>query len=78
LVEPVEVKRRFAAIFAADVEGYSRLMGADEVAALAALTAHREILDGLIGTHGGRTIWAAWLQQRLNENSADKAENFQK
>jgi len=48
------VKRRLAAIFAADVEGYSRLMGADEVATLAALTERREILDGLIGTHGGR------------------------
>ena len=48
------MKRRLAAIFAADVEGYSRLMGADEVATLDALTARREILDGLIATHGGR------------------------
>jgi TolB-like protein len=54
LAEPIETKRRLAAIFAADVEGYSRLMGADEVATLDALTARREILDGLIGTHGGR------------------------
>jgi len=54
LANPIEVKRRLAAIFAADVEGYSRLMGADEVATLAALTERREILDGLIGTHGGR------------------------
>jgi adenylate cyclase len=43
-----------AAIFAADVEGYSRLMGVDEVATLDALTKRREILDGLIATHGGR------------------------
>jgi adenylate cyclase len=50
----MEVKRRLAAIFAADVEGYSRLMGADEVATLNALTARREILDMLIATHGGR------------------------
>jgi TolB-like protein/class 3 adenylate cyclase/Tfp pilus assembly protein PilF len=48
------MKRRLAAIFAADVEGYSRLMGADEVATFDALTARREILDGLIATHGGR------------------------
>jgi adenylate cyclase len=48
------MKRRLAAIFAADVEGYSRLMGADEVATLDALTARREVLDGLIATHGGR------------------------
>jgi adenylate cyclase len=54
LADPIEVKRRLAAIFAADVEGYSRVMGADEVATMDALTARREILDGLIGTHGGR------------------------
>jgi TolB-like protein/class 3 adenylate cyclase len=54
LADPIEVKRRLAAIFAADVEGYSRLMGTDEVTTLAALTARREILDGLIATHGGR------------------------
>jgi TolB-like protein/Tfp pilus assembly protein PilF len=54
LADPIEVKRRLAAIFAADVEGYSRLMGADEVATLDALTERREILDGLIVNHGGR------------------------
>jgi adenylate cyclase len=54
MAEPIEMKRRLAAIFAADVEGYSRLMGADEVATLDALTVRREILDGLIATHGGR------------------------
>src|ERR1700681_3202551 len=54
LANPMEVKRRLAAIFAADVEGYSRLMGADEVATLDTLTARREILDGRIATHGGR------------------------
>src|SRR5258705_7921474 len=54
LAEPIETKRRLAAIFVAEVEGYSGLMGADEVAPLGALTARREILDGLIATHGGR------------------------
>jgi TolB-like protein/class 3 adenylate cyclase len=54
LADPIEVKRRLAAIFAADVEGYSRLMGADEVATLDALTKRREVLDELIATHGGR------------------------
>jgi TolB-like protein/class 3 adenylate cyclase len=54
LADPIEVKRRLAAIFAADVEGYSRLMGADEVATLDALTKRREILDSLIAAHGGR------------------------
>jgi adenylate cyclase len=54
LAEPIEMKRRLAAIFAADVEGYGRLMGDDEVATLDALTARREVLDGLIASHGGR------------------------
>jgi class 3 adenylate cyclase len=35
LAEPIAVKRRLAAIFAADVEGYSRLMEADEVTTFA-------------------------------------------
>jgi adenylate cyclase len=48
------VERRLAAIFAADVAGYSRLMGQDEVGTLRTLAAHREIMDGLIGQHRGR------------------------
>ena len=48
------VERRLAAIFAADVAGYSRLMGQDEVGTLQILTAHREIMDRLIVEHGGR------------------------
>jgi adenylate cyclase len=47
-------ERRLAAIFAADVAGYSRLMGEDEVETLRLLTAHREIIDGLITQHRGR------------------------
>src|SRR5215212_9444544 len=49
-----KVQRRLAALFAADVEGYSRLMGLDEVGTLRTLTAHREIMDQLIGEHGDR------------------------
>jgi TolB-like protein/class 3 adenylate cyclase/tetratricopeptide (TPR) repeat protein len=48
------VERKLAAILAADVEGYSRLMQADEVGTLEALTAGREIMDRLIAGHGGR------------------------
>src|SRR3712207_4133075 len=47
-------ERRLAAILAADVAGYSRLMARDEVGALRALTAHREVMDRLIAEHGGR------------------------
>src|SRR5829696_1774321 len=49
-----KVERRLAAIFAADVAGYSRLMNQDEVGTLRNLTAHREIMDRLIADHGGR------------------------
>ena len=49
-----DVTRRLVAVFAADVEGYSRLMGADEVGTLKGLTERRAILDRLIGEHRGR------------------------
>jgi adenylate cyclase len=51
------VERRLAAILAADIAGYSRLMGADEVGTLAALKAHRrEIVDPAIAQHHGRIV----------------------
>src|SRR5918994_198069 len=52
-----QVERRLAAILAADVVGYSRLMGADEAGTLAALKAHRrELVDGKIAQHQGRIV----------------------
>ena len=51
------VERRLAAILAADVAGYSRLMGADEEGTLARLTAHRrELFDPAIAKHRGRIV----------------------
>jgi adenylate cyclase len=50
--QPVE--RKLAAIFAADIAGYSRLMAGDEVGTLARLKACRVIIDSLIATHRGR------------------------
>jgi adenylate cyclase len=51
------VERRLAAILAADVAGYSRLMGADEVGTLAALrTLRREIVNPAITEHNGRIV----------------------
>ena len=51
------VERRLAAILAADVVGYSRLMGADKAGTLAALTRHREtIFDPTVATHNGRIV----------------------
>src|SRR6516162_4562093 len=52
--DPMAVSRRLVAVFAADVEGYSRLMGADEVGTLKGLTERRAILDRFIGDHRGR------------------------
>ena len=49
-----KVERRLAAIFAADVAGYSRLMEQDEVGTMRALATHRATMDGLIAEHGGR------------------------
>jgi adenylate cyclase len=50
-------ERRLAAILAADVAGYSRLMGADEEDTLARLKAHRrELIDPKIGEHRGRIV----------------------
>src|SRR6478672_4231075 len=49
------MERRLAAIFAADVAGYSRLIGADEEGTLARLMAHRrELIDRKIAEHQGR------------------------
>jgi TolB-like protein/class 3 adenylate cyclase len=51
------VHRRLAAILAADVVGYSKLMGADEVGTLARLKSHRrELVDPMIVAHHGRIV----------------------
>jgi class 3 adenylate cyclase len=47
------VERRLAAILSADVEGYSRLMHCDEEATISALSAHRGVVDALIGQYRG-------------------------
>ncbi len=54
-MSPQDVERRLAAILAADVVGYSRLMEADEPGTLAALTAHcEELIEPKIAEHHGR------------------------
>ena len=51
------IERRLAAILAADVAGYSRLMGKDEAGTLARLRAHRrELLDPKVAEHKGRVV----------------------
>ena len=49
-------KRKLTAIFSADVQGYSRLMGEDEEATVRTLVAYREVLTTLVQQHGGRVI----------------------
>ncbi|HXJ83949.1 MAG TPA: adenylate/guanylate cyclase domain-containing protein [Candidatus Methylomirabilis sp.] len=50
------VERKLAAIFSADVKGYSRLMGEDEVATVQTLTAYRDAMASLIQQHRGRVV----------------------
>jgi adenylate cyclase len=51
------ISRKLAAILAADVVGYSRLMGADEAGTLASLKRHREtIFDPAVAAHNGRIV----------------------
>jgi len=56
-MEAPPLERRLAAILAADVEGYSRLMHGDEEATMATLSARRAVVDELIGNieAGSRT-----------------------
>ncbi len=53
------VERKLTTIFCADVVGYSRLMETDEEATLARLKSYRELIQGLIGQHGGRVFGGA-------------------
>ena len=51
------INRKLAAILAADVVGYSRLMAADEAGTLAALKRHREVVfDPAVAAHNGRIV----------------------
>jgi adenylate cyclase len=57
LVAGPHVERRLAAILAADVVGFSSLMGLDEVGTLRNLKAHRhELIDPAITSHHGRIV----------------------
>ncbi len=57
MADPTQVQRKLAAILAADVAGYSRLMGADEEGTLARLKALRaELIDPAIAAHHGRIV----------------------
>ncbi len=56
-MEEDHAKRRLAAIVAADVAGFSRLVGADEEGTLTRLKAlRRELIDPRIAEHSGRIV----------------------
>src|SRR6059058_3290233 len=59
VVEGQVVERKLAAIFAADVVGYSHLMQLDELGTLRALRASRAIIDRLIAEYRGRIFTTA-------------------
>ena len=50
------MNRRLAAILAADIAGYSRLMGEDEAATVRDLKAHQAVILPLVSRYGGRII----------------------
>ena len=50
------VERKLTAILAADVAGYSQLIGTDEAGTARALREHRVALDTLVARHGGRVV----------------------
>ena len=58
-MEAPTLERKLVAILAADAVGYSRLMERDEAAALAQLTDHRSVIDGLIQRFRGRIAGTA-------------------
>src|SRR5215472_11381750 len=51
-----KVSRKLVAILAADIAGYTALMGADEEATVRDLKAHQAVILPMIGTHAGRVI----------------------
>ena len=50
------IRRRLSAILAADIAGYSRLMGQDEAATVRDLKGHQAVILPLVERHGGRVI----------------------
>ena len=67
-----EVKRKLAAILSADVEGYSRLMGENEVHTIRTLTAYKEAMTVSIKKHRkekGSSLRLTFLDRFANEST---------
>jgi class 3 adenylate cyclase/pimeloyl-ACP methyl ester carboxylesterase len=56
MADAPSMQRRLAAILAADIAGYSRLMGEDEAATVRDLKGHQAVILPLVSRHGGRII----------------------
>ena len=56
VLENAKVKRKLTAILSADVKGYSRLMGLDEVGTIRTLETYRKVMSDLIQKKGGRVV----------------------
>jgi class 3 adenylate cyclase len=54
--ESSKVSRRLVAILAADIAGYSALMGADEARTVQDLKGHQAVILPMVGQHGGRIV----------------------
>jgi adenylate cyclase len=66
-----EVKRKLAAILSADVKGYSRLMGEDEVQTFKTLSAYFQIMTTLIHKHQGKVLNFAGDSNFMRKESND-------
>ena len=55
-MSPERIERKLVAVLAADIAGYSRLMGVDEVGTARALREHRAAVDPIMASHGGRIV----------------------
>ena len=55
-MDPKRVTRKLRAILSADVQGYSRLMGDDEVATFKTITEYREIFSSIVTQYNGRVV----------------------
>src|SRR5712691_11576638 len=53
---PERLERKLAAILHADVQGYSRLIGEDEVTTLRTVASHLAIMRTLVEQHRGRAV----------------------
>ena len=55
-MDPKDVTRKLRAILSADVQGYSRLMGDDEIATVETITEYRETVTSLVTQWKGRVV----------------------